>query len=61
MALQFDASEYAARLERLTARMAEQKLDAILEQFKNAEEAEAKLNAENPTDEPELNLDKAEV
>ena len=30
MALQFDASEYAARLERLTARMAEQKLDAIL-------------------------------
>ena len=30
MALHFDANEYAARLERLTARMAEQKLDAIL-------------------------------
>lgn len=30
MALHFDASEYAVRLERLTATMAEQKLDAIL-------------------------------
>ena len=30
MALHFDTSEYAARLERLTARMAEQKLDAVL-------------------------------
>lgn len=39
----------------------QQKLDAILEQFKKAEEAEAKLNAENPTDEPELNLNQAEV
>ncbi|WP_223508965.1 MULTISPECIES: ParB/RepB/Spo0J family partition protein [unclassified Pseudomonas] len=39
----------------------QEKLEAILEQFKQAEEAEAKLNAENPTDEPELNLDKAEV
>jgi len=39
----------------------QQKLDAILAQFKKAEEAEAKLNAENPTDEPGLNLDQAEV
>lgn len=30
MAMHFDASEYAARLERLTARMAEQKLGAML-------------------------------
>ncbi|MDI6834763.1 M24 family metallopeptidase [Ciceribacter thiooxidans] len=30
MALHFDASEYAARLDRLTARMAEEKLDALL-------------------------------
>ncbi|MHB0952670.1 MAG: M24 family metallopeptidase [Allorhizobium sp.] len=30
MALHFDASEFAARLERLTARMAEEKLDALL-------------------------------
>lgn len=39
----------------------QQKLDAILEQFKKAEEAEAQLNAENPTGDPELNLNKAEV
>ncbi|PMV96498.1 MULTISPECIES: hypothetical protein [unclassified Pseudomonas] len=39
----------------------QQKLEAILEQFKKAEEAEAQLNAENPTDEPELNLNQAEV
>ena len=39
----------------------QQKLDAILEQFKKAEEAEAKLNADNPTDDPELILNKAEV
>ncbi len=30
MALHFDASEFSARLERLTARMAEEKLDALL-------------------------------
>ncbi len=30
MALHFDASEYAARLDRLTARMAEEKIDALL-------------------------------
>lgn len=39
----------------------QQKLEEILEQFKKAEEAEAKLNAENPLDEPELNLNQAEV
>ncbi|MBX8556975.1 hypothetical protein K5D56_25590 [Pseudomonas cichorii] len=39
----------------------QQKLDEILEQFKKAEEAEAKLNAENPLEEHELNLNSEEV
>lgn len=39
----------------------QQKLEEILEQFKKAEEAEAKLNAENSLEEPELNLNQAEV